>query len=180
MVFTAGLLVVSFDRPLFPVKTLVRTLQQSYPDSRITHSLSRLYGVNPSNIGENRDTLSAVLPREGETIGYSNCGVIEPDLWFPLGSRKVAEVWVEDSPEQLRSLGIRYVVIEDLFLKLSNQTIEQWATAIIREHDLPLCGGPRSAPSLPWRSKKRVMFPFLRNRRHWTVAGTQERLGRQG
>jgi hypothetical protein len=128
MLFTAGLLVVSFDRPLFPVRTLVRNLQQSHPDSKITHSLSRLYAISPSSIGENHDLLAGLLPHDGETIGYSSDGgIIEPDLWFPLGSRKVAEVRVEDSPERLRSLGIRYVVIDETFLKLSNETIEQWA-----------------------------------------------------
>ncbi len=43
-------------------------------------------------------------------------------LWVP-GSRTGA---CGGFPRQSRQLGIHYIVVEDLFLQLTHQTIEQW------------------------------------------------------
>ncbi len=127
MLLTALLLVVSLDRPLFPARTLVAHLEKTHSRWKIVSSLARLYGIDSLSYRGERNPLAEDLPQDGQLIGYtSDGGILEPGLWFPLGSRKVEQVRAEDSPRQLRQLGIHYIVVEDLFLQLTHQTIEQW------------------------------------------------------
>jgi hypothetical protein len=126
MLFTGMLLIVSFDRPLFPAPTTISALQNAHPQSKLVSSLARLYGINSLSYRGERNPLAQDLPQDGQTIGYAtDGGILDPCLWLPLGSRKVEQVRMEDSPQQLRRMGIHYLVVEDLFLQLSGKTIAQ-------------------------------------------------------
>jgi hypothetical protein len=60
-------------------------------------------------------------------VGYATTfGSSEPGMWFPLGTVRVERVLPEDDQTWLRSRGIHYVVVEYLFLKAANETIEEW------------------------------------------------------
>jgi hypothetical protein len=127
MFSAATLLVVSLSRPLFPVRTILGCLQQEHPHSRLVSSVARLYAVKALSYGSERNPLEKDLPPGERCIGYTSAGgVFEPCLWLPFGCRKVELVRAEDAPQQLRQLGLHYVVVEDIFLLMINETIEQW------------------------------------------------------
>jgi len=64
----------------------------------------------------------------GETVvGYSTlCGGLEPGMWQPWGHGHVERILPDDSPEWVRSQGIRSIFIEDAALKAKHETIGQW------------------------------------------------------
>jgi hypothetical protein len=64
----------------------------------------------------------------GFATTYSGC---EPGWWFPLGTVRVERVLPQDGTEWFRAQGIRYVVVEDLILTATHETIAQWMQ---REH----------------------------------------------
>ncbi|MGO8837769.1 MAG: hypothetical protein ACLQAH_14485 [Limisphaerales bacterium] len=127
MLFAAALLVVSQNRPLFPVRLFFGRLQQDHPYSHLASSVSRYYAVESLSYGRERNPLEKKLPKNEGCIGYTSAGgLFEPALWLPLGHRRVELACAEDTPQQLRQLGLHYVVVEDMFLSLVNETIEQW------------------------------------------------------
>jgi hypothetical protein len=64
----------------------------------------------------------------GETVvGYATiCGGLEPGMWRPWGHARAERILPDDSPEWVRSRGIRGVFIEDDALKVKHLTIQQW------------------------------------------------------
>lgn len=62
-----------------------------------------------------------------KVVGYATiCGGEEPGMWRPWGHGRVERILPDDSPEWVRSRGIRYVFIEDSALEEKHETIEQW------------------------------------------------------
>jgi hypothetical protein len=47
-------------------------------------------------------------------------------MWLPYGTRQVQRILPGDMPEQLRSAGIHYAVVESSFLRETNETVQQW------------------------------------------------------
>lgn len=126
MLFTALLLMMSFDRPLFPVRTMIGWLQTHKPNSGIVLRLEKLYGIHSLSYIDERNPFEKDLAQERLIGCTSDGGLLEPGLWLPFGCRKVELVRAEDSPQQLRQRGIHIVVVEDLFLQMTGKTIEQW------------------------------------------------------
>ncbi len=60
-------------------------------------------------------------------VGYSTvCGGLEPGMWRPWGHDRVERVLPDDSPEWVRSQGLRYVFVEEIALNEKKETIQQW------------------------------------------------------
>ena len=60
-------------------------------------------------------------------VGYATmCGNLEPGMWRPWGHGRAERILPGDSPEWVRSRGIRYVFIEDVGLAANHETIQQW------------------------------------------------------
>ena len=51
---------------------------------------------------------------------------LDISMWKPYGSRRVEPFLVEDSPEQIRQLGIEYAVVSGLELSAKHVTIDEW------------------------------------------------------
>jgi hypothetical protein len=67
------------------------------------------------------------LPPDEPVLGYAAiAGEAESSMWLPYGRRQILRVLPDDTPEQLRSSGIHFVVVEDHFLRETNETIQQW------------------------------------------------------
>jgi hypothetical protein len=127
MLGTAMQLVISLDRPLFPAKIILGWLNQGHAQSHFVSSLSRLYGIESLSHGSQRNPFEKDLPQNERCIGYtSNGGLFEPGLWLPFGCRKVELIRTEDTPQRLRQLGVRYVVVDDWLLSMIHQTIAEW------------------------------------------------------
>jgi hypothetical protein len=126
MLLTAALLVVSRDRPLFPAVTITGRLQAAHPQSKLLSRLWLSYAW-PRSVEQQRNFLRKDLPPDGGVVGYATTsGCAEPGLWLPFGSRRVERVLADDTPEQLRSQGICYVLVEDYALVAAQMTLEQW------------------------------------------------------
>ena len=60
-------------------------------------------------------------------IGYAAVAdAAEPGLWLPWKKHRVERVMFDDSPQQLRSRGLHYVVVESSFLAAVHKTPDQW------------------------------------------------------
>jgi len=126
MLFTALVLVISRDRPLFPAVTVTGGLHAAHPHSQ---SLSRLWlsYAWPRSVELQRNYFQKDLPPEERIVGYATSnGDGEIGLWLPFGSRRVERVLADDTPEQVRSQGIHYVLVEDYVLEASQISIGQW------------------------------------------------------
>jgi hypothetical protein len=126
MVVAAMLLVISRDRPLFPAQTLLDRLQAQKPNSGFVSKLVYTYSLVPE-FEKQRLFLKKLVPPGEKIIGLAIVErTAETPLWFPFGVRKVERLVPNQPPEQLRQDGIHYVIIEDDYLGLTDETIDQW------------------------------------------------------
>ena len=125
MLAAVMLLVVSRDRPLFPAQTVVGRLEAKYPNSKFVSNVSRTYSSAP-DFEKQQSFLGKNLPAD-TVLGYAAmAGEAESSLWLPYGKRQVQRILPGDTPEQLRAAGIHCVVVEDYFLRETNDTLQQW------------------------------------------------------
>jgi len=126
MLITATLLFLSQHRPLFPAQTLLAGLQTKYPNSRLILALQNSYGFR-SSFENLRNIFLKTLPPGETIIGYATSGdSAEPGLALPFGRLKVERILPDDSPDQLRLAGIRYIAFEDRWLIWRKESLEQW------------------------------------------------------
>jgi hypothetical protein len=121
----ALLLVISRDRPLFPASAF-GWLETKFPDSKLAMRIAQTYSETAA-FEQQRQFLRTLLPPDAKILGYTaDTGIIESFLWLPYGQRKVRRIFPDETAEQLLAAGIRYVVVENDYLKTTKQTIEQW------------------------------------------------------
>jgi hypothetical protein len=126
MLMTALLLIMSRSRPLFPAQTLITWLQTKHHDSKLLSKMENSYGFR-SSFESLRNIFSKTLPPETVVIGYATPnGNAEPGLALPLGRLKIERLLPDDTLDQLRLARISYVAVDDQWLTLRNETIEQW------------------------------------------------------
>jgi len=105
----AGLLVLSPARPLFPVQTILGTIQPRAPDSKLLARVSEVYLVyreRPDAFAPAR----AILPPDAGILGMVTWDDPEATLWYPFGSRRIEHVCPEDTAVDLKRQGIKYVL----------------------------------------------------------------------
>jgi hypothetical protein len=123
--FTGLLLMLAPGRPVFPARAVMGRLQAKYPHSKFIgqtwHYVSRVSGEDRRNFFKKN------LPAGETVLGYAAVfDADEPGLWLPDGQRRVERLLMDDTPERLHLLGIHFVVVEDTFFKLVNETPEEW------------------------------------------------------
>jgi hypothetical protein len=113
------------NHPLFPAETVIGWLKARCPDSQLV-SRAWLYISQPS-VNSRRNYFDRALPSDETVIGYAAVAdAAEPGLWLPWKKHQVERVLFDDSPQQLRSRGIHYVVVESSFLSILRKTPDQW------------------------------------------------------
>jgi hypothetical protein len=126
MLLTVGLVVISRNRPLVPMQTILQCLHAGRPDSRWITRLEFSFASNQDARKLDQELIKN-LPPDEKLIGYGTViGSAEPDFWFPLGQRRVQRLTPDDTPDGLRTEGIRYVVVDSFILDYSRETIGQW------------------------------------------------------
>jgi energy-coupling factor transporter transmembrane protein EcfT len=126
MTFTALLLVISRNRPLFPAQTILTRLHAKFPQSKFIARAELSFDVR-SSVVEQQNYFAKHLPPDEHVVGFaSTLGSSEPGLWFPLGQRRVEWVLPGDTSEQLLARHINYVVVEYNALNFENENIQQW------------------------------------------------------
>jgi hypothetical protein len=111
MLYTAGILLLSRGRPLLPWEHLLTQMQRVQPASATWPRALAAYQAH-----ERRADLfapvRAALPPEEKTIGLATQVAREATLWLPYGSRFVVGLTPDDTFEDLRRRGLRYVVVQ--------------------------------------------------------------------
>jgi hypothetical protein len=126
MLVTAGLLVLSINRPLFPANTLIARLASSHPQSKMASHLREAYGFR-STFETLRDVFAQSIPPGESTVAYLTVvGFAEPGLALPLGRLQVERLRPTDSPAFARQQHIHYVVADDIALGVMHVTLETW------------------------------------------------------
>jgi len=122
----AGLLVINPSRPLFPARTIIAKLLTIRPESRAISLLQNVYSA-PDLLADTRHWVETHVPADEPLVGYAGIvnAKLEPGLWLPLGSRRVARITATDTREQLLASGIRYVVIEEA-PSLAVRNLDDW------------------------------------------------------
>jgi hypothetical protein len=126
MFLTVLMLIFSRVRPLFPVELGLSRLKREHPQS---HIVSKAYDAYSYRfwIQDQRDKLEENLPPGRLIVGYLTfTGGMEPGLWLPFGNRRVERIFPDSSPQQMRSRGISYVLIDDRGLRLSGVSLADW------------------------------------------------------
>jgi len=114
MVFTAIVVAGAGNRPLLPLPAAWKMLHSEFPKQElITDQYLRYVESEYQAVKARKTFLNESLPSAEPVVGYCPliCDVDEPSLWLPYGRRQVECVAPGDSPERLRSLGIRHVVV---------------------------------------------------------------------
>ena len=124
--FLAGLLlVVCPSRPLWPALPLLRALDAE----RSCHPLLRRAWTVYSVYGQRSDAFAparALLPADSNPLGMITGDDPEASLWRPFGSRRILHVCHNDSPQELRNKGIKYVLANSVMLSHFGLSLEDW------------------------------------------------------
>jgi hypothetical protein len=113
-------------RPLWPAQTVLRRLRATHPTS---HAIGRalevykVYGIRWDPLAEVRES----LPPSVKVVGFlASEDDIEVSLWRPFGSRRVENILVTDSAEDIRRRQIQYVVVGGFHLAHKGMKLEEW------------------------------------------------------
>lgn len=119
-------------RPLWPAQSWLAALAETHPGNRWLARAQTVYAVYAER-GDALAPLRALLPADAAIVGLVTAGDDpEVSLWRPFGSRQVVHLLPDDTPEELRSRGVRNVVIsQNALAQLPERTIEQW---LVRYH----------------------------------------------
>lgn len=120
-------LVITPPRPLWPALTILRSLAESKPQSRlINRALAsyQVYRVRPDPLVAVR----AQLPAGVERIGFLGTpDDLDISLWKPYGNgRKIVHLYLQDSAEQIRARNLRYAVVHGFLFNLEKASFEDW------------------------------------------------------
>jgi hypothetical protein len=127
MAVTALMVATSRTCPLFPAQTIFNFLHAEFPQSKL---IVRVAFPFNSRFLENdeRNFFQKNIPADETVIGVAaTLAGNEKIFWLPFGPRRVQRVLAEDSPEQMRTLGIRYLVVEPNFLQIKGEDIQEYA-----------------------------------------------------
>jgi hypothetical protein len=127
MLASIALVFTSHLHPMFPARTISTWLRDRCPHSKLAVEIGALYAYR-ADIEAERNLFESDLPPNTSVVGMALPGDIEVGFWFPLGQRRVIEILPHDTPKELHSLGIEYVVVKGASLRIVNKTICQWMT----------------------------------------------------
>src|SRR5439155_2633400 len=120
------LLVVNPARPLFPTNVLTSMLRRFHAPASLVDRADRVYSVYRHRY----DALAParrLTPADARTIGMVTYDDPETSMWRPYGSRRVVHVRIDDSPEYLRTQGVRYIWVNlQAVAMLSRVPFEKW------------------------------------------------------
>jgi len=128
MLFTAALLVLARNRPLFPAETVIVKLKASHPQSGFLSKVSDAYIFWSSMRAVETNPFKTNLPPDEHVVGYATLvGFSEPGLWLSQGNHSVERILPDDTAKELRGKGIHYAVVGDEYFQVTaEKTIEEW------------------------------------------------------
>ncbi len=126
MLATAGMLVVSRNRPLFPAVTIMTRVAQQHRNWHWAERVRESYAYRLSHDLQQR-LFKSVLPAQEHVIGYATVrSSDEPGQWVPFGSRRVERVLPDDTAAELQARGIHFVLVDSDGMGLLGMSIGDW------------------------------------------------------
>lgn len=123
---TAGLLVLTPSRPLWPAQTVIGALLESRPGHPLlqrAYTVYSVYGIRARGLAPVREK----LPASETKVGLVTFDDLETSLWLPFGSRRFFHITTRDSLEDVRKLGLRYAVLNgEWFPGRTGMEIQDW------------------------------------------------------
>ena len=105
-------LAVSPARPLFPVKTILGKVHANAVKNTLLARIETVYSV----YGNRWDAFAPArdaLPQGLKVLGLVTADDPEAALWRPFGSRRIEHVCPQDTPADLKQLGVEYILVGD-------------------------------------------------------------------
>jgi hypothetical protein len=120
-VITAGLVIITPPRPMWPAQSLLKAIGA---DQSVSFVLNRIWNVY-SVYGNRADGFAPVrsfLPPETKNLGFVTFDDPETSLWRPFGSIRIHHVTRSDAAVDLRQKGIELVLVSDYILTQHDNT----------------------------------------------------------
>ena len=117
---SALLLIVTPPRPLWPAKTILRSLGAEHANSYLLKRAWNVYTAYSART-DGFNPVIAALPPGANPLGYLAFDEPETGLWRPFGSRRIEHFTPEDSAADLRARGIKFALVSEDFLTQHSQ-----------------------------------------------------------
>jgi len=150
-VLSAAPLLLRPERPLVPVRPIVAMLHNSGLNGPLLSRVERVFSVY-SQRGDAFAPALQALPSDTEVLGLVTYDDPESTLWKPFGSRRIFHVCPEDTGQDLRNRGIRYILVGKVrFPLVFTEGFEEWLSRMNAEvaQEIPLALRAADGPK-PW------------------------------
>jgi len=143
MLSALPLVILCPARPLFPSQLVSDIMAKCRVPAEIIARYDRVYSVYATRADAFRE-LTALVPADEPVIGFLQIGNDpEASLWRPYGTRKVVEVTPNDSMEQVKATGVRFVIVgQDALTVRYHMTVDsleaQWSGSLVEEKKITL------------------------------------------
>jgi hypothetical protein len=128
LLLACAAVVLSPARPLWPAKTILTRLgsTSASPAVRRLRDVYLTYAERSDPLAAAR----AALPDDCHVVGFVAASD-DPQLsfWRPYATRRVEEILDTDPASRILELGLRYVIVTDVYLQAHRQTIGDWLAA---------------------------------------------------
>ena len=126
MVFAFAILILTPPRPLWPAQTVLNHLVNRHPGSHLLSRAQKVYALYSGRY-DPLPNVRDLLPVNISVVGFAGgTDDSEISLWLPLGSRRVEDFLVTDSPAEIRKRGIEYAIVTDMQLPQDGLTLDDW------------------------------------------------------
>src|SRR6185369_9337032 len=109
-VLSAAPLVLRPERPLVPIQPILASLHSAGLNGPLLSRVERVFSVY-SQRGDAFASALKVLPSDTELLGLVTYDDPESTLWKPFGARRIVHVCPEDTAQDVRNRGIRYILV---------------------------------------------------------------------
>jgi hypothetical protein len=141
MLSAVPLVILCPARPLFPTQVVSSLMTTSHVPDAIVARYDRVYSVYAKRSDVLRE-LIAPIPAGERVVGFLQTGNdAEASLWLPFGTRKIVEVTPEDSREDVKARGIRFVLVSQNALTYHYHTtisflLAKWSGTVVAEKSI--------------------------------------------
>lgn len=139
---SAGLLIITPPRPLWPAQTLLKAAGADQSASPILKRLWNVYSVY-GNRADGFAPVRPLLPAGIKTLGFVTFDDPETSLWRPFGSIRIHHVTRKDDAKTLRDKGIEIVLVSEYILTDHQRSdiqawLKQFDAELVDSFDLTL------------------------------------------
>lgn len=150
-VLSAAPLLLRPERPLVPIRSILAALHHAGWTGPLLSRVERVFSVY-SRRGDAFAPALKELPSDTQVLGLVTYDDPESTLWKPFGVRQIIHVCSEDTAQDVRNRGIRYILVGKLrFQQNFTESFEAWLSRMDAEvvKELPLALRAADGPT-PW------------------------------